>query len=79
MVWYSHLLKNFPQLVVIHTVRGFGVANKAEVDVFLELLAFLMTQFFFLMEPVRSFEQTAKEFLAGWYGSSILCVILLLV
>ena len=37
MVWYSHLLKNFPQFVVIHTVKGFGVINKAEVDVFLEL------------------------------------------
>ena len=40
MVWYSHLLKNFPQFVVIHTVKGFGVANKAEVDVFLELSCF---------------------------------------
>ena len=37
MVWYSHLFKNFPQFVAIHTVKGFGVANKAEVDVFLEL------------------------------------------
>ena len=37
MVWYSHLLKNFPQFVVIHTVKGFGVVNEAEVDVFLEL------------------------------------------
>ena len=37
MVWYAHLLKNFPQFVVIHTVKGFGVVNKAEVDVFLEL------------------------------------------
>ena len=36
-VWYSHLLKNFPQFVVIHTIEGFGVVNKAEVDVFLEL------------------------------------------
>ena len=37
MVWYSHLLKNFPQFIVMHTVKGFGVVNKAEVDVFLEL------------------------------------------
>ena len=37
MVWYCHLLKNFPQCVVIHTVKGFGVVNEAEVDVFLEL------------------------------------------
>ena len=37
MVWYSHLFKNFPQFVVIHTVKGFGIVNKAEVGVFLEL------------------------------------------
>ena len=37
MVWYSHLLKNFPQFVVIHTVKGFGIVNKADVDVFPEL------------------------------------------
>ena len=41
MVWYSHLFKNFPQFVVIHTVKGFGIVNKAEVDVFLELSCFL--------------------------------------
>ena len=40
MVWYSHLFKNFPQLVVIHTVKGFGIVDKAEVDVFLELSRF---------------------------------------
>ena len=40
MVWYSHLLKNFPQFVVIHTVKGFGVVNKAEIGVFLELSCF---------------------------------------
>ena len=40
MVWYSHLLKNFPQFVVIYTIKGFGVINKTEVDVFLELLLF---------------------------------------
>ena len=36
VVWYSHLLKNFPQFVMIHTVKSFGIVNKAEVDVFLE-------------------------------------------
>ena len=41
MVWYSHLFKNFPQFIVIHTIKGFGVVNKAEVDVFLEFLCFL--------------------------------------
>ena len=40
MVWYSHLFKNFPQLVVIHTVKGFGIVNKAEIDAFLELSCF---------------------------------------
>ena len=37
VVWYSHNFKNFPQFIVIHTVKGFGVVNKAEVDAFLEL------------------------------------------
>ena len=40
MVWYSHLLKKFPQFVVIHIVKGVGVVNKAEVDIFLELSCF---------------------------------------
>ena len=40
MVWYSHLFHNFPQFVVIHTIKGFGIVNKAEVDVFLELSCF---------------------------------------
>ena len=38
--WYSHLLENFPQFIVSHTVKGFGVVNKAEIDVFLELSCF---------------------------------------
>ena len=40
MVWYAHLLQNFPQFIVIHIVRSFGVVNKAEIDVFLELSCF---------------------------------------
>ena len=40
VVWYSHLLKNFPQFVVIHTVKGFSIVNKAEEDIFLELSCF---------------------------------------
>ena len=40
MAWYSYLFKNFPQFVVIHTDKGFGVVNEAEVDVFLELSCF---------------------------------------
>ena len=40
MVWYSHLFKNFPQFVAVHTVKGFGIVNEAEVDAFLELSCF---------------------------------------
>ena len=40
VVWCSHILKNFPHFVVIHTVKGFGIVNKAEIDVFLELSCF---------------------------------------
>ena len=40
MVWYSHLFQNFPQFIVIHIVKGFGIVNEAEVDVFLELSCF---------------------------------------
>ena len=40
MVWYSHLFQNFLQFIVIHTVKGFGIVNKAEIDVFLELSCF---------------------------------------
>ena len=40
VVWDSHLFKNFPQFVVIHTIKGFGIVNKAEIDVFLELSCF---------------------------------------
>ena len=40
MVWYSHLFKNFPQFVVVHTVNGFGIVNKAGVDDFVELFCF---------------------------------------
>ena len=40
MVWYSHLFPNFPQFIVIHTVKGFGIVNKGEIDVFLELSCF---------------------------------------
>ena len=42
MVWYSHLFQNFPQFVVIHTIKGFGIVSKAEIDVFLELSCFFV-------------------------------------
>ena len=40
MVWYSHLFQNFPQFIVIHTVKGFGIVNKVEIDIFLEFSCF---------------------------------------
>ena len=40
MVWYSHLFQNFPELIVIYTVKGFGIVNKAEINIFLELSCF---------------------------------------
>ena len=49
VVWYSHLSQNFPQFFVIHTVKDFGIVNKAKVDIFLELLCFLM-----IRRPPRS-------------------------
>ena len=42
LMWYSHLFQNFPQFIVIHTVKGFAIVNKAEVDIFLDSLTFLM-------------------------------------
>ena len=53
MVWYSHLLKNFTQFVLIHTVKCFGIANKAEVHVFLELS-------FFFNDPTDVVEKAMK-------------------
>ena len=44
VVWYSYLFQNFPQFVVVHTVKGFDIVNKAEVDIFWELFAFSMIQ-----------------------------------
>ena len=44
MIWYYHVFKNFPEFVLIHTVKGFGTVNKAEVDVFLELSCFFDDQ-----------------------------------
>ena len=40
VIWYSHLFQNFPELVVVHTIKGFGIVNEAEIDVFLELSCF---------------------------------------
>ena len=40
VVWYSHLFQNFPQFIMIHTIKGFGIVNKAQIDIFLELSCF---------------------------------------
>ena len=50
MVWYSHLFQNFPQFFVTHTVKGFGIVNKAEIDVFLELLLFWWSSGFLMIQ-----------------------------
>ena len=53
MDWYSDLFKKFPQFVVIHTVKGFGIVNKAEIDVFLEVL-YIRSQYFRRNKKIRS-------------------------
>ena len=60
MVWYSHLFQNFPQFIVIHTVKGFGIVNKAEIDIFLEgtMLKLKLQYFGHLMRRVDSLEKT---------------------
>ena len=57
VVWYSHLFQNFPQFVVIHTVKGFGIVNKAEIDVFLDLSCFFSDP-----EDVGSFISDSSAF-----------------
>ena len=65
VVWYSHLLKNFPQFVVIYTVKGFGVNNKAEVDVFLEFSRFFNDP----MDVGNSLAPWICSFWSGWMTS----------
>ena len=64
MVWYSYLLKNFPQFVVIHTVKDFGIVNKAEIDVFLELSCFFddPTDVGNLISGFSAFSKTSMNF-----------------
>ena len=66
MVWYSHLLKNFPQFVVIHTVKGYGVVNKAEVGVFLELSFFLFYDPAEVENVISGFSAFSKSSLNIW-------------
>ena len=64
MIWYSHLFKNFPEFVVIHTVKGFGIVNKAEVDIFLELSCFFDDPMDFgkLIPGSSAFSKTSLNF-----------------
>ena len=68
MVWYSHLFKNFPQFVVIHTVKSFRVANEAEVHVFLEFSCFFYDPVDVgnLISGSSAFSKTEDE-MAGWH------------
>ena len=61
MVWYSHLFQNFPEFIVIHTVKGFGIVNNAEIDVFLELSCFFHdpTDFGNLISGSSAFSKTS--------------------
>ena len=61
VVWYSHLSQNFPQFIVIHTVKGFGIVSKAEIDVFLELSCFFddPTDVGNLISGVSAFSKTS--------------------
>jgi len=60
VAWYSHLFKNFPQFVVIYTVKGFGVINTAEVDVFWNSLAFSMIQWIKLQQKSKLLFRTGS-------------------
>ena len=64
MVWYSHVFQNFPQFIVIHTVKGFGIVNKAEIDVFLELSCFFddPTDVGTLISGSSAFSRTSLDF-----------------
>ena len=65
MVWYSHLFQTFPEFVVVHTVKGFGLVNKAEVDVFLELSCFFddLTDVGNLISGSSAFSKSSLEHL----------------
>ena len=64
MVWYSHLFQNFPQFIVIHRVKGFGIVNKTEIDVFLELFCFFddLADVVNLVSGSSAFSKTSLNF-----------------
>ena len=77
VVWYSHLLKNFPQFIVIHTVKAFSIVNKAEIDAFWNSLAFLMIQQILaiwslvalpFLEPAKHMEFHSSHIIKAWLG-----------
>ena len=61
MVWYAHLFQNFPQFIVIHIVKGFGIVNKAEIDVFLELPCFFDDPVCIIYIYIESMKVELKE------------------
>ena len=69
MVWYSHLFQNFPQFIVIHIVKGFGIVNKAEIDVFLEPSCFFHdpADVGNLISGSSAFSKTSLNFSLGEY------------
>ena len=66
VVWYSHLFQNFPQFVVIHTVKGFGLVNKAEVDVFLKLSCFFFDDPVYIGNLISGSSAFSKSSLHIW-------------
>ena len=78
MIWYSHLLKNFPQFIVIHTVKDFGIVNKAKIDVFLELSCFfhdpvdvgnlISGSLFFSEHQLEHLEVHSSHIAEAWLG-----------
>ena len=73
MIWYSHLFQNFPQFIVIHTVKGFGIVNKAEIDVFRNYLAFSMIQrmlAIWSLVPLPFLKVHGSRIAEAWLGES---------
>ena len=77
MVWYSHLFQNFPQFLAIHTVKGFGIVNKAEISVFLELSCFfndpadidnLISGSSAFLKPLEHLEVHSSRIAEAWLG-----------